>query len=135
MIEHDGMVISSDKDHAKIRIVSKAACVSCQLNGSCNMADVKEKEIDVSTLGKEYKAGEQVTIIGDESLGQMALFLGYILPFIVVMATLISCISLGYSELISGTASILILVPYYLSLKLFNNKIEKHFTFYLKNKE
>ncbi|HKK60154.1 MAG TPA: SoxR reducing system RseC family protein [Salinivirga sp.] len=133
MIEHEGVIVKSSSSGATVKIINKAACASCQLNGKCNLSDVKEKFIDVSTSGRTYQEGDHVTVTGAESIGFKALFLGYILPFLIVLGTVVTFTVLNYSEPVAGLVALGTLVPYYLILKLMSNKIQKQFSFYLKN--
>jgi len=66
-----------------------------------------------------------------QSLGNFAVFLGYILPFLVLLATLIISISAGLSEGIAGLLSLGILVPYFFVLYQLRSKLSKKFSFQL----
>jgi sigma-E factor negative regulatory protein RseC len=134
MIEHEGVIVKSTENRATVKILNKSACASCELTGKCNLSDVKEKEIEVFTNGKSYTSGDKVTIAASESMGFKALFLGYILPFVIVLSALITMTYSGFSEMTSGLVSLGVLVPYYIGLKLLNHKIQKQFSFYLKNR-
>ena len=95
---------------------------------------MKEKVIDVYTNGVQYNEGDKVTITGTESMGFKALFLGYVLPFLLVLGTLITLTQTGHSEVTAGLISLGVLIPYYIALKFLNHKIQKQFSFYLKNR-
>jgi sigma-E factor negative regulatory protein RseC len=134
MIEHDGVIVKSTDNRATVKILNKSACASCELTGKCNLSDIKEKVIDVHTNGINYSEGDKVIITGTESMGFKALFLGYVLPFLIVLGTLITFTQTGFTEMTSGLVSIGVLIPYYVALKLLNHKIQKQFSFYLKNR-
>ncbi|PLX23692.1 MAG: Fis family transcriptional regulator [Salinivirgaceae bacterium] len=134
MIEHDGVIVKSTDNRATVRILNKSACVSCEVSGKCNLSDIKEKEIDVYTNGKTYVAGDKVIVTGAESMGFKALFLGYIFPFIILLSTMLTLSYTGFSELTAGLSALGTLIPYYIGLKLMNHKIQKQFSFYLKNR-
>jgi sigma-E factor negative regulatory protein RseC len=134
MIEHDGVIVKTTDNRATVKILNKSACASCELTGKCNLSDVKEKEIEVFTNGKSYTSGDKVIISATESMGFKALFLGYVLPFLIVLSTLIIFTYSGASEVATGLIALGTLVPYYIGLKLMNHKIQKQFSFYLKNK-
>ncbi|HPI44991.1 MAG TPA: SoxR reducing system RseC family protein, partial [Tenuifilaceae bacterium] len=72
--------------------------------------------------------GETVKVLLKQSLGFKALFLAYILPFIVVITALFS-LSSFVSEGIAGILALLSLIPYYAILYFFKNKISKQFNF------
>jgi sigma-E factor negative regulatory protein RseC len=128
-IEHDGIVESVQSDKVNVRILAIAGCASCQLKGVCSSSDLEEKIIEVFNNSKNYKVGEKVRVALKQSLGFRALFLGYVLPFIIVLATLIITTNIFDSEAISGLLSLSILLPYYLGLYLLRNKVQKIFTF------
>jgi sigma-E factor negative regulatory protein RseC len=71
-------------------------------------------------------------VVMERSTGYLALFLGYILPLIIVIITLIIMAAFNYRELIAGLISIASLLPYYFFLYLFREKINNKFIFSLK---
>ena len=70
-------------------IVNQSACSTCHAQGACTVADFQEKEIEITSFSKKYTPGQEVTVIFQESQGFTALFYGYVLPFILVLVTLI----------------------------------------------
>jgi len=115
----------------KISIISKAQCVSCQLNNSCSSSDVKEKVIEVDNFGGVLKIGEMVDVALKESAGFKALFLGYILPFLILFITLIIGTEFSSNELYVGLIALSTLVPYYFAIYLMQNVIKKEFSFFV----
>ena len=86
-VTHSGIVQEVKDGKASISVITKSACASCQIKGSCNLSDVKEKMIEVDLLnGQEFKAGGQVTVEMKETTGIWAVLLGYFFPFLVVLA-------------------------------------------------
>jgi positive regulator of sigma E activity len=130
-INHDGIVQKRDENTVTVSISSVAACAGCHAEGSCTMSDKQEKIIEVHG-NYNVKPGDKVTVRMQQSMGYIALFLGYILPGITVIALLITLISVKLPELTSGLISIGILIPYYSVLFFFRERIDKKFTFTLK---
>lgn len=115
---------------AEVMILSKSACSSCQVKGACNMAEMEEKRIFVTLPpAHDFKDGQQVNVVMRQALGNLAVFLGYILPFIILLVTLISFIGLGFGEGIAGLFSLVILVPYYFILYKYKEKLSQKFSF------
>ncbi len=112
-----------------VSIINESACSSCHANGACTMADVKEKEVEASGFSKTYTAGEEVIVLFRESQGFLALFYGYVLPFIFVFLVLIVSFSLTNNEAVSGLLSLAVLVPYYIVLYFFRHLLKKTFQF------
>ena len=129
-IIHPGVIMLINGHIAEVMILSKSACSSCQVKGACNMSEMEEKKVFV-TLPPEhaYKSGQQVNVVMTQSLGNFAVFLGYILPFIILLITLVSFIGMGFGEGIAGLFSLLILVPYYFILHKSKEKLSRKFSF------
>lgn len=132
-IEHQGIIREINGNKMKISIIAKSACLSCQLKTSCNVSDVEEKIIDVSCSdSSNYRVGETVDVFYRQTLGYRALFLGYLLPFLIVMFVLIMMIMITKNEGTAGLTALAALIPYYLILNLSKRKINKTFLFSLK---
>ena len=134
-IEHQGIIIDIDGKLAHVKIEQTSACASCHVKSVCGASDKSEKIIDANIMDKSLKVGDQVTIIGQKSLGIQAVLLAYILPFIVIIATLFIANIFTTNELIIGTCALASLIPYFVVLRLMRNKIQAKFQFYAtKNK-
>ena len=133
-IEHNGVIKEKNGNKLLISIAPISACASCGANGTCSEANTAEKEIEVFDFDDKYEVGERVDVFYAQTLGFKALFLGYILPFLILLIILIIVFSVTDNEGIAGISSILILVPYYLALYLTKDKIRKQFEFQIKKR-
>jgi positive regulator of sigma E activity len=132
-IEHPAVITKVADDIIEVMILSKSACSSCSAKGSCNMSEMEEKNVTVARLPNvDYAIGQQVILYMQQQLGTIAVFLGYILPFILVLLTLIIGISAGLSEGFSGLAALLILIPYYILIYAMRSRLGKKFQFFIK---
>ena len=129
-IEHQGVIISKDGKIAHVKIEQTSACASCHVKSVCGASDKSEKIIDANIMDDTLKVGDQVTIIGQKSLGFQAILLAYILPFIVIIATLFIVNVFTTNEIIIGTCALASLIPYFIVLRLMRNKIQAKFQFY-----
>jgi sigma-E factor negative regulatory protein RseC len=132
MIDHAGVIDSIEGDRAHVRIMSESACASCHAKGACSAADQEEKYIDVPLHGTQYQTGEPVRVEVSRNLGMKAVALGYVYPFLLLMAVLIALLSMGVPELRAGILALFSLFPYYLLLFLLRKRIDSTFTFSLK---
>ena len=131
-VSHSGIVQEVSQDgKVKVSIISKANCISCQLNKSCSASDIKEKIIEVDNYGGVLKIGEMVDVSLKESAGFKALFIGYVLPFLILFTTLIVMTKNTDNQLIAGLVALSTLVPYYFALYLLQNVIKKEFSFFI----
>jgi len=116
-------------DSLIVNIVNQSACSTCHAAGSCTVADYQDKEIEITKFNKKYSVGEEVTIIFQESKGFTALFWAYVLPFLFVLITLIVSLEISDNELTAGILSLIILIPYYITLYFFRHLLKKVFKF------
>jgi len=130
-IEHQGIIQDIDKESVKVLLVSPTACSGCHAEHNCSMAGSKAKIIDIAG-SYNYHKGEAIVVSMDQSMGSKALFLGYIIPMILVVLSLIIFLALGFTELASGLFSLSILAPYYLIIYLLREEINSTFTFIIK---
>lgn len=128
-VEHTGIIQSITKGHIKVTIFAQSACASCHAKGACGVSDTQDKTIDIYTSEEGFTVGEDVNVKMEQKLGFRALFLGYILPFLIVITMLITAYSITKSEGIAGLLSIGILIPYYWVLYIKRNEIQKTFSF------
>jgi len=130
-IEHEGIVQKSDNNSVTVSIISSAACAGCHAEGICSLSGREEKIVEIPGIYQVHP-GESVTIQMKQSSGHIAVFLGYVMPLILLVAVLITLISLSVPELTAGLGALAVLIPYYLLLYIFRNRIGRKFIFTLK---
>jgi sigma-E factor negative regulatory protein RseC len=131
-VTHPGIVMQISGHIAEVMILAKSACSSCQVKGACNMAEMEEKRVFVELPPEHsFKSGQQVNVMMKQSLGNFAVFLGYILPFLILLLTLIVSISVGLGEGVAGLLALGILVPYYFVLYRLRSRLSRKFSFQL----
>lgn len=133
IIEHDGVVDQISGSHVKVKIVSESACASCHAKGACTAADIQDKEVDIIT-SETFKPGDHVVLIGQSSQGLKAAWWAYILPVVLMLLTLSVVFSSTGNESLAGFLALLILVPYYLIIRLANKAMKQTFSFTIKSK-
>lgn len=129
-IEHQGIIISIDGKVAHVKIEQTSACASCHVKSVCGASEKSEKIVDANLMDASLKIGDQVTVIGQKSLGIQAILLAYVLPFIVIVSMLFIVNIFTTNELVIGTCALASLIPYFAILRLMRNKIQAKFQFY-----
>jgi sigma-E factor negative regulatory protein RseC len=114
-----------------VNIVSQSACSTCHAQGACNVSDFQDKVIEINDVSGEYKVGQQVNVVFKQSKGFAAVIWGYVIPFFLVLGTLIVTLEISGNELYAGLASLLVLIPYYITLYFFRHLLKKVFKFEL----
>ncbi len=129
-IKHQGIVENINGSHLQVRIIQTSACASCSIKGHCSSADTKEKLIDVTDDNvSSYQPGDRVWVIGELSMGVMAVLLAFILPFLVLIFSLFIFMAIWNDELGSALCSLALLIPYYYILWLNKSRLGKKFSF------
>jgi sigma-E factor negative regulatory protein RseC len=131
-IEHRGIIRQISKDRAEVSIITKGACASCHIQGSCNPSEMQEKIIEVELLEANFSVGDQVCVFLQEREGVKALFWAYLLPFLLLIFLIFTVSYITSDELIIGLGSLSILPFYYFVLFLLKERIKKQFHFTLK---
>lgn len=119
------------KNSLIVNVISQSACAGCHAKGACTVADYKDKEIEVTEYRNTYQVGDEVTVLFKQSKGFTALIWGYLIPFFLVLGTLIVTLEVTRDELQSGILSLIILIPYYITLYFFRHLLKKVLKFEL----
>jgi len=131
-VEHEGIVASICGNTLIVRIITSSVCGGCAARGYCVPAGNNDKEIAIKDFSGDFVSGERVMVAMQQSLGVRALCIGYLIPLAVAVASLLVVYQITGNELASGLLALFLMVPYYLLLKLFNQKFEKTFRFTVK---
>jgi sigma-E factor negative regulatory protein RseC len=129
-IIHPGIIEEINEEKILVKILSQSACSTCHAKGACSVSEVEEKIIEIvhATSGN-WRKGQQVMVKMEQSLGLKAVFLGYLAPLIILIASIIVFLFLLKNEGLAALLSIMMLAPYYLTLYLFRDKLKKKFRF------
>jgi len=128
-IEHIGIITHVDNKNIQVSIIQQSACSSCHAKGACSAADMDEKTVDIANDGGQYQVGQQVRITGEKSTGLLAVLLAFVIPFLLILLCLFILRYYISNEALSGTIALSVLVPYYIIISLFNNKLKNKFQF------
>ncbi len=129
-IKHSGIIKDIDSKQYYVSIIAQSACAACHAKSVCNVTELQEEIIDIPKEETDsYKIGDRVEILMEKSLGPKAVMLGYVIPFLVLLTTLIISLNIFDSEGVAGLLSLGILIPYYLILFLVKDRLKKTFVF------
>ncbi len=137
-IKHLGIVENIQGSHISVRIIQTSACSACHAKGYCSSADSKEKIIDITdvTAASSHRVGDRVMILGEVSLGMWAVFLAFVLPFVLLIGSLFLFMTWSNNdELLAALASLAVLIPYYYVLWLNSAKLKRKFSFRIESVE
>ncbi len=129
IIKHQGIVENISDTHISVRIVQTSACAACSAKGHCSSADSKEKIIDVHDSSGGYHIGDQVMIVGETFMGMFAVWLAFVIPFLLLVTSLFLWMAWFDDELYSALLALLTLVPYYVVLGMNKKSLKRKFSF------
>ncbi|UCH94802.1 MAG: SoxR reducing system RseC family protein [Candidatus Aminicenantes bacterium] len=136
LVCHEGKVVGIKDNSIQVKILSRSACAQCHARGMCTALDMEEKIIDTVPVSPDpMQIGDTVVVVLEEKLGWRAVFYGFFLPFIVMVTVLFVSYALGSGETKAALYSIGSLIPYYLLLYVFREKIGKDFVFKSEKKD
>jgi sigma-E factor negative regulatory protein RseC len=127
--EQKGFIESIQANRITVRIDRGSACGHCTAQGLCNLAQSTEQTIEINNSTQVYSVGEYVQVTMSRSMGNKAIIMGYFIPFILLIATLLILSTFGLPDWFTGLASIFILIPYFVILFIFREKLRRTFTF------
>ena len=129
-VSHDGIITGINGDEVEIKILSKSACVSCNIKGACNMSEMKEKIINVPyPKNKDLSIGQNVNVSMGLGQANKAVIFAYVIPTIILFSMIFILNYFKIEEGINALISIGSLIPYYLILFLFKKKIKRKFEY------
>jgi positive regulator of sigma E activity len=127
--EQKGIIESINDNRITVRIDRGSACGQCSAQGLCNLADSAEQIIEVNNPTQIFSVGEWVQVTMSRSMGNKAILLGYFIPFVLLISTLLISSAFGLADWIAGLVSLLILIPYYIFLYILRERLRRTFSF------
>jgi sigma-E factor negative regulatory protein RseC len=129
-IKHQGVIRKITDDFYFVAVERTAACQGYAAKGFCNINADKNELIPIQRLPHQnFCEGDTVTLSISEKTGWKALFFGYIMPFLALIAGIIIAAIVGLSQGITGLVGIGALVVYYVVFNFFSKRIDKQFSF------
>jgi len=128
-VEHEGFIINKADDYYNVRLIVKSACSACEIKGACSVSEITEKILQVKDEGISYLPNERVMVSMKSSLGLKAVLLGYILPFIIILTSLIIGVKVFKNDGIAAGVALLLTGVYYFVLYLFRSTLKNKFKY------
>jgi positive regulator of sigma E activity len=128
-IRHEGMIEQVTETCYLIKIERATSCQNCTAKSYCNLSDKNDLLSIPKETSQYYQAGDKITVIASKQKSWIALLLGYLFPFIILISGILIAAATGLPQGISGIIGIASLLLYYLIFALFRKKIDRQFTF------
>jgi sigma-E factor negative regulatory protein RseC len=130
-IRHAGIVERVQGDMAVVRIAQTSACAGCHAAKMCMASESREKRIE-ARMTEPVNVGDEVEVMVREQAGWLAVCLAYVIPFLLLVAAVAGFDKMGWSEAKAGTAALVSVAVYYIILRMFRDKLQRKFTFWVR---
>jgi sigma-E factor negative regulatory protein RseC len=128
-VAQKGTVEEISDNGIMVRVHRESSCGHCSAQSLCNLSGSGEKIIETGSNQQKFIVGETVEVVITRGMGNKAVFLGYFLPFLLVVVFLLLFQAVHLPEWMSGLLSLGMLLPYYGLLYLFRDRLNKSFNF------
>lgn len=132
----DGIVRKIEEGHLLVEITVSSACGECRAKSICMPSERKQELVEAQNpYHQEFVVGEVVTLNLQSSSGRKAVILGYLMPFLVLLASFLLTFLFTDKEWIPVLVSLVCTFLYFVVLYRFKNRMDEQFTFYVTKKE
>jgi len=133
IVEHSGKIHHIDGDKIQVLITQNTACGTCHAKSACAIAaQSAEKFVETTSDDSSLAIGDEVIVYGQQSLGLLAALLAFVIPILLILVVLFVLRYFVENEVVSGTIALAILIPYYIILSFFKDKLKTKFQFYIR---
>lgn len=130
-VTHEGIIEAIDNRHISVRIIQQAACASCKVAAHCNASDTKVKIVDVYADSSHLTVGQKIVVSTSGSAVKNALLIGFLFPLFMIVFLIVFSKVLGKTDDVAALLALGSLIPYYIIVWLFRNKIAQKITFHI----
>lgn len=130
-VTHEGIIEAIDNRHISVRIIQQAACASCKVAAHCNASDTKVKIVDVYADSSHLTVGQKIVVSTSGSAVKNALLIGFLFPLFIIVFLIVFSKFLGKTDDVAALLALGSLIPYYIIVWLFRNKIAQKITFHI----
>ncbi len=138
MVRYRGVVQGIGVSSLSVKIMKASSCASCSVKEHCSTVGSEEKIIEVDNVpcaAQCYKPGDEVWLVGADSMGRSAVLYGIVIPFLVLVVSLLVFSRLNISEPLMALGAFAMLVPYYSLLYVNKDKLKRKFSFFVMPKD
>ncbi len=129
-VKHTGRVVSMTPQTTTVQILSVSACSQCRAASLCGLSEFTEKAVQVPTDPyASYGVGDEVQVVLKASMGMKAVWIGYFLPLVVLLAVALGLLALGTGEVVAGLSGLAAVGVYYLVILLLRDRLRNEYVF------
>ena len=130
VITHEGVVTKINPTTLEITIIANSACGACHAKSACGFSESEEKILTIpKPTDKNFILQQHVNIKMSLRQGNKAVIYAYAIPFVLLITVLFTLIGLHIDEGLSALFAISCLIPYYIVLYLFRQRLQRKFSY------
>jgi len=123
-----GVVRRKEKNGLWVEVLVESACAGCHAKSVCLSSERRQQEVFAyCSEPEEFAIGEQVRLSMRRKVGNRAVRIGYLYPFLILMVALLISNQLIENELICVAIALGCTAIYYLLVWAFKKKLDSGF--------
>jgi len=122
-----GIVKKITEDSVEVQVLVESACSGCHAKSACPAGEMQEKVIYAMPPEWPVAVGDRVEIRLVPSLGYLAVSIAYLLPVVLLLATLFTLSSIGFGDGWSALVALAVAVAYFGGVWLFRARLQRKF--------
>lgn len=129
-VEHIATVIRANDGIVEAELTVQSACAACHARNACGLGEAKRKRVEIATPdAAAYVPGESVVVSVESNMGMTAVLWAYVMPFVVLLCTLIVSAAAGAGDGLAALLSLAATALYYAGLYLCRGRLERKIHF------
>ena len=128
-IEYRGVITAIRPGILQVEVSDATPCESCSAQSSCCMSGSREKRVEIPFTSGDYRPGDEVTVVGKNSMELKAVLIAFVLPLVLILITILMVSSMGADERQAAFISLSVLVIYFFGIFFLRDRIKGSFTF------
>ncbi len=121
-IEQPGLVTALTAGRIKVALQGNGGCSTCH-DALCMLGKSQARWVETPSGSNSLNIGDTVMVRINRASGYAGVLWLYLVPFVLMVLTLIGILKLGQPESLAGVMAIFVLVPYFLVLYIFRKKM------------
>lgn len=117
-LKQNAKIVAVNGDTITCTIVCAEACAGCAANALCGAGN-EQKTITLVDISRCRNVGDDIEIEVSTKTGLRAIAMAYLIPVVLIIATLLITQSIAISELWQGLITLGVVVIYYIIIKIF----------------
>lgn len=128
-IRQSATIVGITPDELVVEVCRPDACTACRAKSLCQGGDdTNGKRMTLLNDRQGYEVGEKVTLLMRQSSGLKAVIIAYLIPVVLIVATLLIGQYYAVKEVVTALVALGILILYLIAIRLLRNTMNRTLT-------